>query len=84
MLKDIRQLSLPDLTTWFKEEGEPSFRAKQLYAWLWQKSVIDFDEMTNLSLALREKLKAHFEIRPVLVHKEQFSNGNCSFFCSKK
>lgn len=74
MLKDIRQLSLPDLTTWFKEEGEPSFRAKQLYAWLWQKSAIDFDEMTNLSLALREKLKAHFSIRPVSIYKEQFSN----------
>ncbi|HUH74771.1 MAG TPA: 23S rRNA (adenine(2503)-C(2))-methyltransferase RlmN [Chitinophagales bacterium] len=74
MLKDIRQLSLPDLTTWFKEEGEPSFRAKQLYAWLWQKSAIDFDEMTNLSLALREKLKTHFSIRPVSIYKEQFSN----------
>jgi 23S rRNA (adenine2503-C2)-methyltransferase len=74
MLKDIRQLSLPDLTTWFKEEGESSFRAKQLYSWLWQKSATDFDEMTNLSLALREKLKEHFAIRAVAIYKEQFSN----------
>jgi 23S rRNA (adenine2503-C2)-methyltransferase len=74
MLKDIRQLSLPDLTTWFKEEGESAFRAKQLYSWLWQKSTTDFDEMTNLSLALREKLKEHFSIRAVTIHKEQFSN----------
>jgi len=74
MLKDIRQLSLPDLTTWFKEEGESSFRAYQLYSWLWQKSATDFDEMTNLSLALREKLKEHFAIRAVAIYKEQFSN----------
>lgn len=74
MLKDIRQLSLPDLTTWFKEEGESAFRAKQLYSWLWQKSATDFDEMTNLSLAIREKLKEHFVIRAVAIHKEQFSN----------
>jgi 23S rRNA (adenine2503-C2)-methyltransferase len=73
MLKDIRQLSLPDLTTWFKEEGESSFRAKQLYSWLWQKSATDFDEMTNLSLTLREKLKEHFAIRAVAIYKEQFS-----------
>lgn len=74
MLKDIRALSLAELTDWFKQEGEQAFRAKQVYAWLWQKSATDFDDMTNLSLSLREKLKSHFEIRPVKVHKEQFSN----------
>lgn len=74
MLKDIRALSLAELTDWFKQEGEQAFRAKQVYAWLWQKSATDFDDMSNLSLSLREKLKSHFEIRPVKVHKEQFSN----------
>lgn len=74
MLKDIRQFSLSELTAWFKEEGEQAFRARQVYAWLWQKSATDFDDMTNISLALREKLKERFEIRPVNVHKEQFSN----------
>lgn len=74
MLKDIRQYSLPEITDWFKQEGEQAFRAKQVYSWLWQKSAIDFDDMTNLSLSLREKLKTHFVINPVQVHKEQFSN----------
>ncbi len=74
MLKDIRQFSLPELTTWFKEEGEQAFRAKQVYSWLWQKSATDFDDMTNLSLGLRNKLKEQFDIKPVQVHKEQFSN----------
>lgn len=70
---DIRQMSLPELTEWFKQEGEKPFRAKQVYEWLWQKSATDFDDMTNLSLQLREKLQNNFSIRAVRVHKEQYS-----------
>ena len=73
-MQDIRKLSLPELTDWFKSQGQQTFRAKQVYAWLWQKSAIDFDAMTNLSLTLREQLKSSFEIRPIRVYKEQFSN----------
>ncbi|MCO5232292.1 MAG: 23S rRNA (adenine(2503)-C(2))-methyltransferase RlmN [Chitinophagales bacterium] len=73
-MKDIRTLTLPELTIWFKEQGEPTFRAKQVYSWLWQKSAVDFNDMTNLSLELREKLKMSFSILPVQVQKEQFSN----------
>ncbi|MCO5229965.1 MAG: 23S rRNA (adenine(2503)-C(2))-methyltransferase RlmN [Chitinophagales bacterium] len=73
-MKDIRTLSLPELTLWFKEQGEPSFRAKQVYSWLWQKSVTDFNEMTNLSIGLRAKLQEHFIINLVKIHNEQFSN----------
>jgi 23S rRNA (adenine2503-C2)-methyltransferase len=74
MQKDIRQLDLPELAVSLKDMGEQAFRAKQIYAWLWQRSAGSFDEMTNLSLSLREKLKEHFSIRPVSVHKEQISN----------
>ena len=52
---------------------EPAFRARQIHAWLWQKSVKSFDEMTNLSVGLRAKLNEQFDIRPVQVHKEQIS-----------
>jgi len=41
--------------------GEPKFRAGQVYEWLWQKSARSFDEMTNLSKPLREKLKEQFD-----------------------
>ncbi len=60
---DIRQLSLEELTNYFTEIGEKAFRAKQVYEWLWKKGAISFEEMTNLSLATREKLNEKFEIR---------------------
>lgn len=63
--KDIRKLSAQDIESFLVENGEPKFRAKQIYQWLWQKSVTDFDEMTNLSKSLRELLKDHFEINSV-------------------
>ncbi len=71
---DIRQMSLPQLTSWFEREGEQAYRAKQVYEWLWKKSVTEFDEMTNLSVVLREKLKSHFEIRAVRIDQVQHSN----------
>jgi 23S rRNA (adenine2503-C2)-methyltransferase len=55
--KDIRSLSMEQLKQEFTAMAEPSFRAKQVYEWLWEKSCTDFDEMSNLSKALREKLK---------------------------
>ncbi len=58
--KDIRKLSKEELTAAFAELGEPKFRAGQVYEWLWQKSARSFDEMTNLSKPLREKLKEQF------------------------
>jgi len=60
--ENIRHLKLKDITTWFQEKGEPSFRAKQVYEWLWKKSALSFDDMTNLPKATREVLKNNFEI----------------------
>lgn len=54
--------------------GEPAFRAKQVYEWLWAKSCTDFDEMSNLPKALREKLKEQFAIHAVVVNQSQFSS----------
>jgi 23S rRNA (adenine2503-C2)-methyltransferase len=58
--KDIRKLSKEELIATFAEMGEPKFRATQVHEWLWQKSAKTFDEMTNLSKPLREKLKEQF------------------------
>ncbi len=58
--QDIRKLSKEELTAAFAEMGEPKFRAAQVYEWLWQKSARSFEEMTNLSKPLREKLKEQF------------------------
>jgi 23S rRNA (adenine2503-C2)-methyltransferase len=59
---DIKSLSLKELEEELKNLGEKAFRAKQIYQWLHQKLVTDFDQMTNLSKDLREKLKANFTL----------------------
>lgn len=70
---DIRSLSLTQLKEALTDMGEQAFRAKQIYEWLWQKSSVDFDEMSNLSKALREKLKTNFTINAVKVEQSQIS-----------
>lgn len=72
-MKDIRTLSLEQLTDYFKGIGEKEFRAKQVYNWLWSKNLHSIDEMTNLSKELREKLSQEFIINPVSVDQLQKS-----------
>lgn len=70
---DIRKLSLEQLIDRLVEMGEKSFRAKQIYEWLWKKSAIDFDQMSNLSKDLRDRLKENFTINNVQVKTFQTS-----------
>lgn len=60
--RNIRELSLPELKEYFESIGDKKFRAMQTYEWLWKKNARSFDDMTNLSLELREKLKASFSL----------------------
>ena len=53
---DLSSMTLPALTAWMAELGEPAFRAGQLYGWLHQKQAADFEQMTNLAKPLRQKL----------------------------
>jgi len=71
---DIRLLSKAEILEWFLAMGEKKFRAKQVYEWLWQKGAHSFQEMTNLSKALREKLEANFVINGIKEDKVQRSN----------
>ena len=71
--RDIRKLQLDELKEFFIHHGDKAFRAQQVYEWLWQKSVKDFDHMTNLSLPTREMLKAHFVINHIMVDNMQRS-----------
>lgn len=71
--KDIRKLTLAELKAFFAEQNEKPFRANQVYEWLWKKSAKDFDQMTNVSLELREKLKQHFTINHIRVDTMQRS-----------
>ncbi len=75
-MQDIRTLSLDQLTQFFLDSGEKSFRAKQIHEWLWKKSAKSFDEMTNLSLETREFLKGNYSIRPVVIDQKQVSSDD--------
>ena len=72
--QDIRNLTPESLKEHFIAMGQPAFRAKQVYEWLWEKSCINFDEMSNLPKLLREKLKECYSINAVKVDKSQFSS----------
>ncbi|SDH92093.1 23S rRNA (adenine(2503)-C(2))-methyltransferase RlmN [Alteribacillus bidgolensis] len=58
----IFTLRFEQLQDWLKEQQEPAFRADQIFEWLYQKRVESFEEMTNLSKTLRQKLIDAFSI----------------------
>ncbi|MGB2996832.1 MAG: 23S rRNA (adenine(2503)-C(2))-methyltransferase RlmN [Ferruginibacter sp.] len=63
--KNIRELGLDQLKEYFISIGDKKFRAMQTYEWLWKKNARKFSEMTNLSLDLRQKLEADFELNSI-------------------
>ena len=64
-------LSKEELQEHLKSLGEPSFRAKQIWQWVYFYGKTDFAEMTNLSKPLREKLAEYFELsRPKIVDEQ--------------
>lgn len=67
---DILALSLADIEAFLVALKEPKFRAKQIFSWLHEKMVTDFDHMSNISKGLREILRQHFFIPwPVVLNK---------------
>ena len=86
---DLRSMTLEELAAWLKEQGEPAFRAKQIFHWLY-RGVTSFDEMSDLSKALRQKLAEQcFLTVPKVARKQvskldgtikylwELSDGNC-------
>ena len=89
MKTDLKSMTLAQMQTAFRELGEPAFRAKQVYSWL-HRGAESFDEMTNLSKPLREKLDSLYTITvPKLARAQrsqkdgtvkylwQLADGNC-------
>lgn len=73
MKKDIRAYEYEELQKELERLGEKPFRAKQIYEWLHVKLADRFDEMTNLSVKLREKLAEEYDIFPVQMAERQQS-----------
>ena len=72
-MKNIKSYNLPELKEELKQIGEKPYRAEQIFQWIYKEEVTSFDEMTNLSLALREKLKEIFEFQNFKILKKQES-----------
>jgi 23S rRNA (adenine2503-C2)-methyltransferase len=61
MLSLLAQSST-QLETWFRDQGLPGYRAKQVRKWVFERRAGGFDEMTDLPLALRSRLAEEFSI----------------------
>lgn len=72
-MKNIKDYNLDELKEEFIKIGEKSYRAEQVFKWLYQEEVTSFDDMTNLSLELREKLKKEFTLKNFKILKKQES-----------
>ncbi len=73
-MKNIKDYNLDKLKEELINMGEKSFRAEQIFKWLYQDKVVTFDEMTNLSVELREKLKENYTICDFKILKKQESS----------
>lgn len=69
---DIKSMTLQEITEACRQMGEPAFRGKQIFVWL-HKGVTSFDEMSNLSKSLREKLKERYVITVPTIARKQVS-----------
>ena len=72
-MKNIKDYNLDELKEELVSMGEKPFRAEQIFKWLYQEKVKSFDEMTNISLELREKLKENYTMCNFNILKKQVS-----------
>jgi len=73
---NLLDFTLPQLTDWLAERGEKPFRARQLFQWIHQRGVADFDAMSDLAKSLREKLKEIAVVRaPAILSEHRSADG---------
>jgi 23S rRNA (adenine2503-C2)-methyltransferase len=77
---NIKDLTLKEFEAQLIERKEPSYRAKQIWQWLFQKRAASFAEMTNLSAALRARLAEDFRISRLPILREAVSNDGTRKF----
>ena len=75
-MKNIKDFNLDELQEELVSIGEKKYRAEQIFKWIYVEKVKEFDEMTNLSLELREKLKANYIMcNYKILRKQESSDG---------
>jgi len=70
---DLKSMYPEELAEFLKKFGEPSYKAKQIFAWL-HRSIESFDEMTDISKSLREKLMENSYISKIQIKKRLVSD----------
>ena len=80
MKPNIKDLSLKELEAQLVERKEPSYRAKQIWQWLFQKRAASFAEMTNLSASLRARLADDFTISRLTILRQAVSKDGTRKF----
>ena len=73
-MKNIKDYNLNELKEEFVKLNEKPYRAEQVFKWIYESEVTSFDDMTNLSLELRDKLKNEFEFHNFKILKKQESS----------
>jgi len=82
-MKNIKDYNLDKLTEELINIGEKKFRAEQIFKWLYNENVTSFDEMTNLSLELRQKLKENYFIETFEIVKKQVATDGTKKYLFK-
>lgn len=78
--ESVYSLQPKQLEEWLKENGEKPFRAAQIFDWLYNKRVKTFEEMSNLSKGLREKLEASFALTTLsTIIQQESKDGTIKF-----
>ena len=73
-MKNIKDYNLEELKQELVQMGEKPFRAEQIFKWIHEENVTSFDDMTNISLELREKLKQNFTMCIFKIIKKQVAS----------
>lgn len=83
MIEDIRGFTLEELEKNFKLLGIESYRAKQVFDWLYKNDAIDFVSMKNLSSSVRDKLSQYYKIAPCATERVETSSDDSEKFLFK-
>ena len=83
-MTELTGMTCEEITTWVKNQGYPAFRGKQIFRWIHQGA--DFEEMTNLPAAMREKLQQEAVAQPVTIRLKRESplDGTVKFLYALK
>ena len=83
-MTELTGMTCDEITAWVKDQGYPAFRGKQIFRWIHQGA--DFEEMTNLPAAMREKLQQEAVAQPVSIRLQRKSplDGTVKFLYALK